>query len=60
MVVRGHVWMGCQLAPGGKFALMGTTMSPGFAQSDYEGGVREKLIEQYPAAADLIREYTHD
>ena len=60
VVVRGHTWMGAKLAPGGKFALLGTTMSPGFAQSDYEGGVREKLIEQYPAAADLIHEYTRD
>ncbi len=24
-----HVWQGCKLAPGGKFALMGTTMSQG-------------------------------
>ena len=60
VVVRGHVWMGCKLAPGGKFALMGTTMAPGFAHSDYQGGVREQLIEQYPAAADLIREYTRE
>ena len=60
VVVRGHVWMGCHLAPGGKFALMGTTMSPGFAPSDYEHGDRDTLIKQYPAAAELIREYTRD
>jgi len=60
VVVRGHVWMGCKLAPGGKFALMGTTMTPGFAHSDYQGGVRDQLIEHYPAAADLIREYTRE
>jgi len=60
VVVRGHVWMGCKLAPGGKFALMGTTMAPGFAHSDYQGGVRDQLIEHYPAAADLIREYTRE
>src|SRR5271165_1096282 len=29
VVVRGGVWQGSRLAPGGKFALMGTTMSPG-------------------------------
>lgn len=60
VIVRGHVWMGCKLAEGGKFALMGTTMSPGFAQSDYEGGEREKLIERYPKAAEYIVEYTRD
>jgi predicted cupin superfamily sugar epimerase len=60
VLVRGHVWMGCKLAPGAKWALMGTTMSPGFSQSDYEGGNREELIGQYPGAADLIRQYTRD
>jgi predicted cupin superfamily sugar epimerase len=60
VIVRGHVWMGCKLAPGGKLALMGTTMSPGFAQSDYEGGNRADLSAQYPAAADLIREFTRE
>jgi hypothetical protein len=60
VIVRGNTWMGCKLAPGGKWALMGTTMSPGFAQSDYEGGNREELTAHYPASADLIREYTRD
>lgn len=60
VIVRGHVWMGCKLQPGAKWALLGTTMSPGFAQSDYEGGKRSELIAQYPEAADLIREYTRE
>jgi uncharacterized protein len=58
VVVRGGVWQGCKLAPGGKFALMGTTMSPGFDYADYETGVRDELIAQYPGAAELIRDYT--
>lgn len=60
IVVRGNVWQGSKLAPGGKWALLGTTMSPGFSQSDYEAGVREQLIAQYPEAADLIRDYTRE
>jgi predicted cupin superfamily sugar epimerase len=60
VVVRGNTWMGAKLAPGGKWALLGTTMSPGFAQSDYEGGNREELIGRYSAAADLIRQYTRE
>lgn len=60
VIVRGHTWMGCKLAEGGQWALMGTTMSPGFAQSDYEGGNREELIAQYPGSAELIRKYTRD
>jgi uncharacterized protein len=58
VVVRGQVWQGCRLSPGGKWALMGTTMSPGFDHTDYENGDRERLIAQYPGAADSIREYT--
>ena len=58
VVVRGGVWQGCKLAPGGKFALMGTTMSPGFDYADYENGNREQLTAQYAGAAELIKEYT--
>ena len=32
-----------RVVEGGEFALMGTTMAPGFAQSDYEGGTAEEL-----------------
>ena len=58
VVVRGHVWQGCKLAPGGKWALMGTTMSPGFDYADYEDADREALAAQYAEHADLIRMYT--
>jgi predicted cupin superfamily sugar epimerase len=58
VVVRGNIWQGCRLAEGGKWALMGTTMSPGFDYADYETGVREELISQYPDVAEMIREYT--
>jgi uncharacterized protein len=58
VVVRGGVWQGCRLAPGGKWALLGTTMSPGFDYADYETGVREELVAQYPGMAEKIREYT--
>jgi uncharacterized protein len=57
VVVRGNVWQGTKLAPGGKWALMGTTMSPGFDPADYEHGEAEPLIAQYPAVAEKIREY---
>ncbi len=58
VLVRGNVWQGCRLAPGGKWALLGTTMSPGFDYADYETGVRDELIAQYPEVAEMIREYT--
>jgi predicted cupin superfamily sugar epimerase len=58
VVVRGGIWQGCRLTPGGKWALMGTTMSPGFDYADYETGARHQLIAQYPGAAETIRQYT--
>jgi predicted cupin superfamily sugar epimerase len=57
VVVRGQIWQGSKLAPGGKWALMGTTMSPGFDYADYEQPEAESLIAQYPDVAEKIREY---
>jgi len=42
----------------GQWALMGTTMSPGFDYADYETGNRNELIGQYPDMAEAILEYT--
>lgn len=52
--VAGGTWQGSRLAPGGKFALMGTTMAPGFDPADYEPGKRDALSAQYPNYAPLI------
>lgn len=57
-VVRGGVWQGSRVAPGGKFALLGTTMAPGFDPADFELGAREELGTQYPAYARLIASLT--
>ena len=57
VVVRGGVWQGSRLAPGGKWALMGTTMSPGFDYADYENAEAGPLVAKYPGVAERIREY---
>jgi uncharacterized protein len=59
-VVPANVWQGSQLLSGGEFALMGTTMAPGFTADDYVGGVKELLVEQFPAQQDIIRKLTRD
>jgi predicted cupin superfamily sugar epimerase len=53
-VVHGGVWQGSRLRPGGKFALLGTTMAPGFDPADFELGAREVLSARFPAHAELI------
>ena len=54
VVVPREVWQGARLLPGGRFALLGTTVSPGFEFADYETGQREPLLKAYPHFRDAI------
>lgn len=56
--VPGGVWQGSRLRKGGKFALMGTTMAPGFEYDDYQTGKRQQLIARYPRHAEMITALT--
>ena len=56
-VPRG-VWQGSVLEPGGRFALLGCTVAPGFDYADYEGGDRALLVKAYPRWTDLITRLT--
>ena len=55
VIVPRGVWQGSFLAPGGSYALLGTTMAPGFDFADYEPGNCEHLTQMYPSHAELIR-----
>lgn len=57
-VVRAGNWQGLRLAPGGAYALMGTTMSPGYEERDYEHADAEALKGRYPKEAALIAALT--
>lgn len=57
-VVPAGVWQGSRLVPGGRLALLGTTMSPGFDPADYEAGKRDELIQAYPEVPELISALT--
>lgn len=57
-IAPGGCWQGSRLAPGGKFALLGTTMSPGFDPSDFHLGARDELTARYPDYAALIASLT--
>jgi len=58
VVVPQGTWQGCLLNDGGKFALMGCTVSPGFEFEDYQSGDRDKLLAQYQNQQDLIIKLT--
>jgi len=46
--------------PGGRLALLGTTVAPGFDYADYETGERAALLARHPAARDLIVALTRE
>jgi len=54
VVIPKGVWQGARLFKDGKFALLGTTVSPGFDFSDYEFGHRDELVKSYPKFRELI------
>jgi uncharacterized protein len=58
LVVPGGVWQGSVLVEGGRFALLGATMAPGFDYADYEAGERGELTARYPAVAATIERLT--
>jgi predicted cupin superfamily sugar epimerase len=57
--IPGGIWQGCFLNDGGKFALMGTTVAPGFEFDDFEAAGRDMLLDKYPDRRDLILRLTH-
>jgi predicted cupin superfamily sugar epimerase len=59
-IVPGGFWQGARLRSGGKFALLGTTMAPGFDYADYESGKRDQLLERFPQHSDMLRVLTRE
>ena len=57
-VVPGGVWQGSRLRAGGAWALLGTTMAPGFDFADFEAPDPSTLRAQYPAFSDWIEDLT--
>jgi predicted cupin superfamily sugar epimerase len=60
VVVPNGTWQGTRLLPGGKWALLGTTVSPGFEFSDFELGNREELLKLFPQFTNEIILFTHN
>lgn len=56
-VPRG-AWQGSRLKAGGEFALMGTTVTPGFDFADWALGERNTLIASFPRFKEIIAKLT--
>ena len=53
-VVPAGCWQAGHLVAGGRYALFGCTLAPGFDSAMFEGGARDELLAQYPQrAADI-------
>ena len=58
VVVERGVWQGSRLVSGGKWALLGCTVSPGFEFEDYEHASYQELAELWPDWSKMIRALT--
>ncbi len=58
VLVEKNIWQGARLKKGGKFALLGCTVAPGFEFVDYEHGQKAQLLDQYPQFQELINSLT--
>jgi predicted cupin superfamily sugar epimerase len=58
VIVPKGTWQGSILKEGGRFALLGTTVAPGFDFGDYEPGDRASLTGMYPDEENLIARLT--
>lgn len=54
-VIPAGTWQAGELVSGGRWALFGCTMSPGFTGTCFEGGRVVDLLSRYPSRSDDIR-----
>jgi predicted cupin superfamily sugar epimerase len=57
-LVPKNIWQGTRLVKSGNFALLGTTVFPGFDLDDYQQGVRKELQAMYPRHKIIIKALT--
>ncbi len=60
VVVPRETWQGARLVEGGEYALLGTTLAPGFEFTDFQLGCRDELLSAYPSFKDAIVTLTRE
>jgi predicted cupin superfamily sugar epimerase len=58
VVVAAGVWQGCRLVPGGRWALLGCTVAPGFDYADFELARREDMLALSTEYSALVTSLT--
>ncbi len=59
-LVSAGTWQGTKLVDGGEYALLGTTVVPGFDFADFVLGDKEHLSSQFPHLSGEIAKYTRN
>ncbi len=57
LVVPAATWQGLRVAPGGRFALLGATVAPGFDFRDFTLARADELLGRFPQHAESLRPY---
>lgn len=60
VIVKKGVWQGSRLIKGGAWALLGTTVAPGFEFVDLEVADRDQLVNEFPQHSNDIIRYTRE
>ena len=60
VIVPRQTWQGFSLVPGGEYALLTTTVSPGFSPKGFDLGKREELKRLFPDYQEEIELLTTD
>ncbi len=58
VVVERGVWQGSRLVAGGRWALLGCTVCPGFEYEDYDSAGRDELFAKWPEFSELLTALT--
>jgi len=58
VIIPRNTWQGCLLKKRGKFALLGTTVAPGFDFNDFQLADRNNLLKKFPSQKSLITKLT--
>ena len=59
ITIPGEHWFGARVKDKSSYALLGCTVAPGFHFDDFELGVRQNLLDEFPNHGEIIRSLTH-
>jgi predicted cupin superfamily sugar epimerase len=58
VIVPVNTWQALRLKDGGAWALLGTTVSPGFEFKNFELGIRDNMLNSFPQHRDQVLKFT--